>query len=295
MSAPRVAVVVPVHNKVALTLRFLESFRRVTYPHHTVVVVDDGSTDGTAQALARRFPEVVRLPGDGRLWWAGATNRGVRYALAQGFAYVLTINNDALVSPDFLARLVRTAQAQPRSLVGSRINFLAEPRTVWSVGGQALWSKGVVLQLGDWGRPEEQVLAGRANPCPVDVLTGCGTLVPADCYRAVGLYDARWCPQYHADSEFVLRAARHGYRALVDLDAVVFNDAANTCASKNPLARRSPWFWRPILAIHMRYCPSRYLLGSLWSQYVPVYQASMRRFLERRVRPWLRRLLGRAA
>jgi GT2 family glycosyltransferase len=269
-AAPKVAVVVPVYNKLPLTLRFLDSFRHVRYPHYELVIVDDGSTDGTAEALAGR-PGLTVLRGDGNLWWTGATNVGVRYALERGFSYVLTINNDTCVCPDFLDRLVARAEAEPRTLVGSRINFLEEPTRVWAAGGRVEWSAGIVLQLLGYGMQERDVIALAPSPWSVPILTGCGTLVPAACYRDVGLYDDRWFPQYHADSEFVLRAARKGYRALVDLDAIVWNDARNTSPVKWGLrlgfSRRSPLYWRPLVEFHARYCPRRYLLRCLWRQY----------------------------
>src|SRR6516164_5363299 len=95
---PKVALVVPVHNKIALTIRFLESLRAVSYPKYSVIVVDDGSQDGTSRIVELRFPEVIVLKGHGNLWWSGATNLGVRYALKHGYDYVLTINNDSRVS-----------------------------------------------------------------------------------------------------------------------------------------------------------------------------------------------------
>jgi len=270
MRSPKVAVVTPVHGKLPLTLRFLESFRRVDYPSYEIVIVDDGSADGTAEALARDYPHVRVLRGDGGLWWTGGTNKGVRYALRRGFDYVLTINNDTVVSPGFLGHLVETAEAHPRAVVGSRINFLDQPRRVWAVGGYAHWHRGVVLQLSESGADEADTLARRRNPAQAELLTGCGTLVPAECYREVGLYDRLMCPQYHADAEFTLRAGARGWRMLVDLRAVVFNDAGNTCVSKNVLSRRSPWYWRPLVAIHLRYCPRRYLLKSLAKIYAEV-------------------------
>jgi GT2 family glycosyltransferase len=263
----RVAVVVPVHNKLPLTLRFLDSFAAVSYPHYEIVVVDDGSTDGTAEHLARHHPEVRVLPGTGELWWAGGTNRGVHYALSRRFDYVLTINNDTLVDPAFLGRLVATAEAHPRSLVGSRIQFLDEPQRVWSAGGWTNWGPGFFVNLCEHSADEDDLLARRPNPMPAQLLTGCGALVPTACYRLIGVYDDRMCPQYHADAEFTLRAARQGWRIFVDLRAVVYNDVPNTCMIKSLLQKRSPWYWRPLLAIHLRYCPRGRLLKSLLRQY----------------------------
>jgi GT2 family glycosyltransferase len=266
-SDPRVAVVTPVYGRLPLTLRFLESFRQVRYRPVEIVIVDDRSPDGTASHLARHHPEVTVLRGDGHLWWAGGTNLGVRYALARRFDYVLTINNDACVHPDFLNCLVETAEANPRSLVGSRINFLDDPGRVWATGGYTNWEEHFILNLFDNDVPEAEVLARRSNPWPAEFLTGCGTLVPISCYRQIGVYDDRMCPQYHADSEFTLRAGHKGYRILVDLRAVIYNDAAHTCRLRHLLLRRSPFFWKPLLALHLRYCPARHRLKSLCRQY----------------------------
>lgn len=264
---PKVAVVVPVHGRLPLTVRFLESFRQVAYRNAEVVIVDDRSPDATAEYLARHYPEVKVLGGDGNLWWTGGTNKGVRYALAHRFHYVLTINNDAVVHPDFLRYLVETAETNRGSIVGSRINFLDDPGKVWSAGGYTNWEVHFILNLYDNDMREEAVLARRSNPWPVEFLTGCGTLVPANCFRHIGYYDDRMCPQYHADSEFTLRAGSRGYRVLVDLRAVVYNDAPHTCRLRHLLVRRSPFFWKPMLALHLRYCPTRHRLKSLCRQY----------------------------
>jgi GT2 family glycosyltransferase len=268
MPHPSVAVVIPVHGRLPLTLRFIESFRQVRYAPYQLIIVDDGSPDDTTAVLAREHPEIILLRGDGNLWWAGATNLGVRFALEQGFDYVLTINNDAVVSTDFLERLVATAQDNPASIVGCRINYKEPVNRVWGVGGYTDWENtGFPLQLHDYGCEEREVLRRRPNPFPVELLTGCGTLVPVACYQDVGLYDARMFPQYHADAEFTLRAARQGYPPLVDLHAVIWNDEPQTCTVRNLLVPRSPWYWRPLLALHLRHCPSRYRFESMSRQF----------------------------
>jgi GT2 family glycosyltransferase len=259
-----------VHNDFPRTARFLDSFAGVDYPNYTLVVVDDGSTDGTAAALATHYPRVVRLPGSGNLWWAGATNRGVRRALACGYDYVLTINNDTRVSPDFLRRLVDAAESHPKAIIGSRIDILGQPGVVWALGSEMVWEKGEIFHLRYRG---VYVPPGSQGILPAEALTGCGTLVPAACYREVGLYDAARYPQYHADAEFVLRAARKGWRALIETRSVVYNDVPNSAADKVQnwagwiLSRRSAVYWRPLLAIHLDYCPHRLRARSLWQYY----------------------------
>ena len=121
---PLILVVVPAHDRRELTRACLHALRRQAYSRMTVIVVDDGSTDGTWEMLSTEFPEVVRLRGGGDLWWTGATNLGCAWALAkttEADAAVVTLNDDTVPPPEWLARLVNTARGHPRALVGSLV------------------------------------------------------------------------------------------------------------------------------------------------------------------------------
>ena len=103
-----IRVVIPVHDRLALTRACLASLRAQTFRDFVVYIVDDGSTDGTFEALRADHPEVIVLRGNGHLWWAGATNRGVGRALREAGPsdYVLTLNNDAVAPADYLEKMV---------------------------------------------------------------------------------------------------------------------------------------------------------------------------------------------
>jgi GT2 family glycosyltransferase len=70
-------IVIPVHNRRDFTRECLLSLRKQTYKNFKVIIVDDGSMDGTGDMIEKDFPEVIPLKGDGELWWTGATNMGV--------------------------------------------------------------------------------------------------------------------------------------------------------------------------------------------------------------------------
>src|SRR5689334_808401 len=94
---PHVYIVIPVYNRLNFTKKCLAAIHRQNYKHFTVVLVDDGSTDGTAKYVSRRFPEVVIISGNGKWWWTRSMYEGVKYAIQNSSNkkdYVLEMNND---------------------------------------------------------------------------------------------------------------------------------------------------------------------------------------------------------
>src|SRR5689334_5770753 len=107
----RIEAVTPVHNRRELTLGCLRSLMSADLTGidlHTIIV-DDGSTDGTAEAVRENFPGVEIIPGDGNLWYTAGMNAGITAALKHEPDYILAINNDCEFDPQFLQRLVETA------------------------------------------------------------------------------------------------------------------------------------------------------------------------------------------
>jgi len=220
--SPHVYVVVPAHNRRELTLACARALATQTYTATTIVVVDDGSTDGTAAAVREAFPAVVVLQGDGNLWWTGAVNMGVEWALARcaDSDFLLTLNDDTFVEPGYAARLVETARGLPGSLVGSVLVTDDEQQIVVDGGVRVNWMTAKYRVLGA-GRPLLDVQESGTRESDVDVLSGRGTLVPTEVFRCIGHYDSARLPHYAADYEFSRRAARAGYGLCVDRRAVV--------------------------------------------------------------------------
>ncbi len=262
VSKPTVAVVVPLFNRLPLTQRFIQSFRNVLGEYHTLVFVDDGSTDATSEWLAANCPEAVVLKGNGNLWWTGATNAGVEYALSHGFDYVFTINNDATLSPDTLLKIVESASANPLAIIGCRMNDSNAKDRIWAMGGTPDWRRGRPFEI---HKPAS--IDSEKRLVEVEILPGCGVIIPSNCFRKIGLYNQRWYPQYHADSEISLRAAKAGYRILVDTDAIIWYDTDNSFKPRSLwsaiFSKRSPAFWKPILAYHFSYCPWYLIVPSI--------------------------------
>lgn len=212
-------VVVPVFNRVSYTQTFLECFRKQTFHNFKVIVVDDGSSDGTAEMIEERFKEVTLLKGDGSLWWTGAINLGIRHVLAQASQgdAVLVINEDLEVDPDYLEMLYGLMNCMPNTLIGSVVVDIKNPDVIEHGGITINWLTAKHRKINFKRRLSEF----ETNHCVnVSYLTGRGTLIPVRVFHEIGLYDDKHFQQC-GDTELPVRARKYGYRLIVSYAAIV--------------------------------------------------------------------------
>jgi GT2 family glycosyltransferase len=204
-----VTLVVLNWNGLADTLDCLRSLSHVDCPGCEVVVVDNGSTDGSARAIRERFPSVTLLENGENLGYAGGNNVGLRYALLRGSEYALLLNNDTRVAPDFLQLLVRAAQEDPLiCAAGPTIYYDARPDVIWAAGGTIDWRRGDAFLT---GVDEKDVGQFGTQVREVDFITGCALLLRTDTLQRVGPLDERFFA-YYEESEWCLRARRAGFK-----------------------------------------------------------------------------------
>jgi len=208
---PRVAIIVLNWNGLTDTLACLESLQWLDYPNYEIMVVDNGSTDGSVSAIRGQFPAVTIIETGENLGFAGGNNVGMRHALENGADCVLLLNNDTEVAPDFLGRLVEAAEADPRvGMAGPMIYYYDQPEVIWSAGGEIDWRRGCTRMVGLDERDDGQF--GRAAR-EVDFVTGCAVLVRATALRQAGLLDERFF-MYYEEVEWCVRTRRTGFRII---------------------------------------------------------------------------------
>jgi len=213
-------VVIPVYNRKELTRGCLASLRQQDMRDFTVIVVDDGSTDGTSEMIQQEFPDTVLLRGDGNLWWVGSINTGIRHALSvcRPDDYILSLNDDLIVPPNYLSGLLNAAQAHPGALIGSVETTMDQPEIIKSGGIRVNW-KTVKRKVLNKGKSLDEF--PRGHTVAVSKLTGRGTLFPSEMFRKVGLYDEAHFKQC-GDPELPSRAnLKFGYPLFVSYDAVL--------------------------------------------------------------------------
>ena len=112
-------VVIPVFNRIEFTKECIISLEKQTFKDFKVIVVDDGSTDGTQEIIKTKFPEVILLETKGDLFWTATINMGIKYALNNAATYILTLNNDTKATPTFMEMMHLWALKEPNALLGA--------------------------------------------------------------------------------------------------------------------------------------------------------------------------------
>jgi GT2 family glycosyltransferase len=205
---PRVLAVILSYEGRELVLQTLASFAASDYPALELLVVDNGSTDGTDAAVAERFPRVSRLRTETNLGISGGLNLGIRRGLEQGFDLLMLCNNDIEVAPDMVTRLVESAVAhEGAGCVGPKCYYYFGDRNrIWSAGGILRWREAVTKERGmgelDRGRFDQDR--------ETDYVNGACMLIRRGAMLAAGLWD----PVYHVsveDADWCVRMRRAGW------------------------------------------------------------------------------------
>jgi len=207
-SRPRVLGIVLNYNGRELTLQSVASLLAMDYPACELVVVDNGSTDGSHEAVGERFPTVRRLRTAENLGISGGLNLGLRLGLAEGFDYLMTMNNDIEVAPEMLGEMVRVAETDSRiGVVGPKCYYYYGDRNrLWSTGGVLRYRESVTgerglgeLDRGQYDRDER-----------VDYVNGVAMLIRRRTLEAVGMWDEVYRVGVE-DADFCARAKLAGF------------------------------------------------------------------------------------
>lgn len=186
----------------------IESLRRSSYPNLRILLVDNGSPDGSGERLHRELPDVEYLQTGSNRGFTGGNNRGMEHALAGGADYLLLLNNDTVAEPECVGELVCAAQEHPAvGAVAPKILRMDDPRTLWFAGGELSLVRALGRHRGEGAtdrRPRDRTTE------EVSFLTGCCLLLPAPVVRRAGGFEEDFFA-YVEDVELSLRLRSLGY------------------------------------------------------------------------------------
>jgi GT2 family glycosyltransferase len=229
----RLVIVVLNWNGLEDTRALLNSLARCREPggwSASVLVVDNGSTDGSVAALGAEFPRIALLALPDNLRFAGGNNAGVRRALEEGADAVMLLNNDTEADPALVERMLLALDQHPEAgALGPLIYYGAPSQRIWYAGGRCVvgWGHTAHRGLRDLDRGQYRSIESTGY------LTGCCLLARREAWERVGLLDERYFI-YAEDADWSLRARRAGLRLLFVPTARLWHRVSATAGDASP-------------------------------------------------------------
>ncbi len=229
MQEKTVYILIPVHNRREVTVHCLKHLQQQgILNQYQVVVIDDGSTDGTADAIARYYSQVKILRGSGDLWWTGAIVHGMKYAMSQDAEYIIWLNDDTLPNDGAIEMLVAACQKNLKVIASAQCyedNSLTHP----TYGAQI--KKFLDIKLKPTKRNQIQTC---------DALSGNLICFSSDLIRSIGYPAADRVPHYQADIVYTYQGKKSGFIPTVLGDSIAICEMGPGWIN-SPLAIRKHW------------------------------------------------------
>lgn len=251
---PLVSVIILNFNGRPVLRLCLEGIQKQNYPNFEVIVVDNGSVDGSIEMVRKKFSWVTLVVNEKNLGYAEGNNQGVRVARGE---YVVFLNNDAYPKDDWLSSLVKTAKSDNRiGIVGSKV-FRGKTDLLESAGGWIEYPLGdapprayLKVDNGEYDKKEE-----------VAYVSGAAFLVKKDLTNKLGCFDSVYfC--YHEETDLCWRARLAGYAVIYDPNAVVYHYGSFTTGKLS--ARKIYWQSRNRIMTNIKNLEIHNLISSIF-------------------------------
>ena len=242
-------VIIPVHNRIKYTLSCIESLKKQNiFNKLNIIVVDDGSTDGTSPYIKSHYPEITLLKGSGNLFWGGAVNLGISYACKIGKKndWILLVNNDVEFVSNSISELVSECEKKQRKILAGSLTISFEDKSTIIKSGTIV--KSWFLNITEHAYNSLNINKySKLENLEVDFITGRSLLHPIEIFDKVGNYDSKNFLHYGADDEFSMRVKKYGYKVILCVKSLVYLKSNNY---KNNSAKIKKNLFHTLFSIH---------------------------------------------
>lgn len=209
-SEPRLRVVIPTYNRAEDLRVCLESLNAAGIEEEEIIVVDNASQDDTVKMLQHQHPQIHLITLQENLGATGASNAGFDLALKHGADFVLRLDSDTVVAPDFIKPLIETAQSDPEiGVLSPKIYYFDPPDEIWYAGvdAQPLIFGAIHSHRHEKDSPENSHLR------EVDYIWAAAMLIKREVLQKTNGFDTDFFV-YHEEVDFCERVQAEGFRLI---------------------------------------------------------------------------------
>ena len=229
MKEPKIAIIIINWNTYQLTFNCLKSLEACTYKNKIIFFVDNGSKDGSGDKIALEFPEINYIKNKKNEGFTGANNKALKVILQQNFDYVLLLNNDTEVKPNFLTHLEASMNFD-ENLAATQPLILDFPNknTIWNAGGSfnSFFGLSKTRFKGMIYKPKLKI------DTSTEWISGCCILVKIAVIHEVGLLDNRFFA-YFEDVDWSIRMTNLGYKLGVVPKSIIYHHSSGSSKKNN--------------------------------------------------------------
>ncbi len=237
------SIVKSFHKKIAIvivhpnggydhTKRCLDSLRNITYHFCSNVIIDNGSADGSGERIQEEFPLSTFLRNSHNEGFSEGCNRGIEFAITNGFDHILLLNNDTIVTPNFLEPLLDRIESDPTiASVSGKIYYYPEAVSgkegiIWYAGSDRQW------HMGYNHAHEFEKDTGQCDiPREVAYASGCLMLLKSEAVKKIGGLSEDYF-MYWEESDWCMRAKEMGYTSWYEPRSIIYHNVRSSIPGK---------------------------------------------------------------
>ncbi|MDP8261892.1 MAG: glycosyltransferase family 2 protein [Candidatus Ancaeobacter aquaticus] len=228
----QVTVLILTYNQLAFTVECISSLLKSDYQNIRILVVDNGSSDGTVDTLTKKFPDITILRNEKNLGCAGGRNTGIKYYLDNlDSDYLFFLDNDIIIEKSAIGELVSLMDSSPQNgIVAPFWYFYNQPDTIFFAGGAHIsWKKGVFYgEMRGEKRPLNDLIR------TVEFVPGGIIFAKREAVQIAGLFDERYFI-YFEDPDWVVRVTQAGATIMATSRASVLHKVSQSVGMETPL------------------------------------------------------------
>ncbi len=243
----KVAIILVNYNGYEDTLECVQSILNISYNNYDILIVDNASTEThkiEKDIFLQQNTKIIVC--EENLGFSGGNNLAIRMALQEQYDYVLLLNNDTTVAPDFLNELVNSIEHDNSyGIAVGKIYFYHDRNKVWFAGGEYDRKTGLTLQCGGADSSEWNVVKD------ISFATGCMMLIPISVIEKVGELDEFFF-LYSEDTDYCQRVIDAGYKIKYVPSSIIYHKVSSSIGSSS--YRQQRYMMRNNLYMIERYC-----------------------------------------
>ncbi len=258
------------------TIECLDSLTKVTYENYSVLVVDNGSSDDSIIKIQEKYPHIPILQTHENLGFAGGNNIGISYGLKHDYTWVLLLNNDTIVAPNFLQEFMNCHQEEKKAkILGSKIYNYSDPQKIDHLGG--MWDP-VRADFTSLCQNKTEDGSSFEKMEKVDYVCGACMLIHRDVFQKVGLLEPSFF-LFWEETDFCYRARKEGFETWTAPKAKIWHKINASFSGGKPHTQY--FWWRSRLLWIKRNCSKKEKKQLYKEHIIPDLLKTLKHFLLR--------------